>query len=416
MRTISYWLSLLMIFTVPFATIIEIPGLGTMSRFTGFLAAGFWLLTVLVTGKFRKFGPFHILIFLFFLWNAVASIWSVDLDGALSRTFTYAQMAILSLIIWDVYDSPAAIKAGFQAYVLGLAVPIGSTIASYLASRQTEFATYGRYSAAGSDYNTTAILLATGIPLAWYLTAAAREGRFAKLQRVVNYAYIPLITFAMILTATRFAFLMAVPSFIFGLSTLTRVKTRYRVLIFVLLSVAIVSLGSKIPTANLQRLGTIDDELSSGDLNERAELWSLGIGFWLDHPIIGIGTAGYEKAVEPIYGRTRAVHNSFIAVLAELGTIGFLLFGVILANAVYLAWRFPNKLETWFWLTALCSWTLGNLALTWIYSKPTWIMLTLLATSAAQVHQAHQSTQNIPVIKQIWDHVGTSTTLEPQAP
>lgn len=390
MRTIAYWLSLAMIFTVPWATFVVLPGVGTLSRFMGLVAAAFWLATVLVTGRLRKLGPFMVLIFMFILWNIAAGIWSVDPDRALTRNFTYVQIGLLTLIIWDLYTTSTTIKAGLQAYVLGLAIPAGSTIASYIASAQTEFATYGRYSSTGSDTNTTAILLATGIPLAWYLAASVGKGRFSGLQRIVNYIYIPIISFAMVLTATRFALIMTFPAFIFGISTLGQLRLGYRILIFIFIATALLTLGSRIPQANLQRLGTIDDEISGGDLNDRTELWGHGINFWLEQPIIGIGTGGYDKSVEPFYGRSRAVHNSFIAVLAELGIVGIVIFGAILANTLYFAWRLPNSLEKWFWFTVLLSWTLGNMALTWIYSKPTWILFTLLAASASLVIKSRE--------------------------
>jgi O-antigen ligase len=286
-------------------------------------------------------------------------------------------------MLWDLYTTRTAIEAGLQAYVLGLTVPIVSTIASFIASTNTEYALYGRYSAPGNNANTTGILLAIGLPLAWYLAASAGESKTAQALRLVNYAYIPAITFTIILTGTRFALIMSLPAFLFGLGTLKGLKTVSRILIFVLLLAAVFALGPIIPEAIFARLGTIDDEIQGGDLNDRTELWKTGLDLWLEHPILGLGSAGYNTSVETIYGRPRSVHNSFIAVLAELGIIGLGLFGIVLVTAVSLAWRHQRTLDAWFWLTVLATWGLGNLALTWTYSKPTWLLLTLLAVSAS---------------------------------
>ncbi len=395
MRTVSYWLLLMMILMIPWANFLTLPGLGTASRSMGILAGVFWLFTVLVTGKIRRISPFHLLVILFFLWNTVSLLWSRDPDSTVSQAITYIQMAIFSLMLWDLCTTRAAIKAGLQAYVLGLTVPIASTVTNFIANVGTEYALYGRYSSSGNNTNTTAILLAIGLPLAWYLAASVGEGKIGQMQRLVNYIYIPAITFTIILTATRFAVIMSVPAFLFGLGTLTKLKPISRILIFVVLIAATVTLDFKIPQTSLQRLGTIDDEVRGGDLNDRTELWSRGFDIWLEHPILGVGSAGFDSAVAPIYGRPRAAHNSFVAISAELGIIGLGLFGLILVTAVLMAWGHPTKLDALFWLTVLITWGLGNLALTWTYSKPTWLLLTLLAASASLSPQPDNSGSHV---------------------
>ena len=395
MRTVSYWLLLIMILMIPWANFFTLPGLGTAGRSMGIFAGVFWLFTFLVTGKIRKIGLFHVFIFLFFLWNAISMLWSIDPNRTLVQVFTYVQMTVFCLMLWDLCTTPAAIKAGLQAYVLGLTVPIASTVANFIANTGTEYALYGRYSLAGNNPNTTGILLALGIPLAWYLAASAGGGKVARLLRVVNYAYIPAITFAMILTATRFAVIMSLPAFIFGLWTFSELKPVSRILIFVALMAALLTLGSKVPQASLQRLSTINEEIQEGNLNDRTELWKVGVDIWLEHPILGIGSAGYNTAVVPIYGRPRSVHNSFIAISAELGIIGLGLFGIILVTAVFQARCQPTRLDAWFWLTVLITWGLGNLALTWTYNKPTWLLLSLLAASASLSRQHDKSGSRI---------------------
>lgn len=361
---------------------LVIPGLGSASRVVGILAGTFWLLSVLFKGKVRKLTLFHGCSFLFVLWNAASILWTIDPGRTLIQIITYAQMALLSFMIWDLYTTPSAIRAALQAYVIGLTVPIVSTITHFVSSIGTDYALYGRYSASGSNSNTTGILLAMGLPLAWYLAVSVGKGKVGQVQRLVNYAYIPIIIFTIILTATRFAIIMSLPAFIFGLGTFGKLRPGLRVSMFTILAAGLLTLGSLIPSASFQRLGTIDDELQRGDLNDRSELWLLGIDIWLEHPLIGIGSAAYDTAVAPIYGRKRAVHNSFIAVAAELGIVGIGLFGIILVIAVLQALSHPSRWDARFWLTVLAVWALGNFALTWVYAKPTWLMLSLIVASA----------------------------------
>jgi O-antigen ligase len=369
------------------------------------------------TGKIRKIGLFHVFLFLFFLWNGISILWSIDVDSTLIQIITFAQMAIFCLMLWDLCTTRPAIRAVLQAYVLGLAILIVSTVADFIASIGTDFALYGRYSASGNNANTTGIYLAMGLPMAWYLAMSAGKGKIMLMLRLVNYVYIPVIMFTIILTATRFAVIMSLPAFLFGLGTLNKLKPISRILIFVFLTAAVVQLSSMIPQASLQRLGTMDDEFQKGDFNDRTELWERGIDIWHDHPILGVGSGGYNEAVAPIYGRPRSVHNSFIAILAELGIIGMGLFGLILVTAIFQAWRHPTILDAWFWLTVLITWGLGNLALTWTYSKPTWLLLSLLAASASLYRQSDMSS---PYVEPSYGNTATipvpllSTTQAPR--
>jgi O-antigen ligase len=117
-------------------------------------------------------------------------------------------------------------------------------------------------------------------------------------------------------------------------------------------------------------------------LTGRSGFWKNALELWIEHPIGGIGGAAYDSAVYSLYGRPRSVHNTFIAVLAELGLVGFSLVILILGWAIcYL--RKHTSQEFHFWLAVSCAWLIANMALTWIHNQPTWFFLTLLVSSAA---------------------------------
>ena len=84
MRRVAFWLSLIPIFTMPWEAIIVFPGVGTITRSLGMLLTGFWLLTVLVTARFRRLEPVHGIILLFFLWGFVSFFWTMDPDRTLA--------------------------------------------------------------------------------------------------------------------------------------------------------------------------------------------------------------------------------------------------------------------------------------------------------------------------------------------
>ncbi len=72
MRKIAFALTLFFIFTIPWEAMIQLRGLGTMSKFVGFGAAAFWLATIILTGRIRRPTLFHFIVTLFVIWNAVS--------------------------------------------------------------------------------------------------------------------------------------------------------------------------------------------------------------------------------------------------------------------------------------------------------------------------------------------------------
>ena len=379
MRALTYWLSLVMIFMMPWEGVVVLPGLGTASRLMGLLVAGLWLFTIIVTGKVRKPIPVYLFIFLYFMWNMLSILWTVDVDETLIRVVALARMAGLALIILDLYDTPTAVRSGLQAYLLGLFVPAGSVITNFLNGSQS---TFGRYSASGDNANTTSILLAFGVPLAWYLAISIDSDKRWRVLKMINYAYIPLGIGAIVLTATRFALVMTFPAIIFGLVTLTRLSAVQRGLIFVLLTITLWTLPTYIPQSSFERLATAGESISSGNLNGRVAIWQEGFEVWLQHPFIGIGTAAFESIVPS----GRAAHNSFLAILTETGVLGLLLFSMILYLAVVHAQRMP-RWDAWFWLTLLVVWGLGNMVLTWSHTKSSWLFFSLLFTHVNLFHR-----------------------------
>ena len=405
MRTVTYWLSLIMIFMVPWEGIAALPGFGSASRLLGLAVAASWLFLIIIKGEFRKITAFHVFVFLFFLWNAITIFWSLYPDYSSKRIITYVRMAGLILIIWELYDTQDALRAGMQAFVLGAFSPVVSILYNFLIGNLHGF---NRYSAAGRDTNTTGFILAFAIPLAVYLIASPSTSKVAKLLKLANFAYIPAAAFAIALTGTRFAMIMTLPSIIFIMIALSRLHLIWRILIFVLLSGAVLYLPSIVPESTIMRLSTADDEIISGDLNGRIGIWKNGLDMWSRQPIIGIGSGAFPRSVLPIYGRIRSMHNSFMSVLVETGLIGFALFISILVIAVYKI-RFLPRFETIFWVTILSVRGLGNMVMTWEHTSSTWLLLSLIIGAAHVSRQ--QGALRSPTI-----HSNKPTTAIPHSP
>jgi O-antigen ligase len=375
MRTLAFWLSLVLIFMIPWENMVVVSSLGTISRGAGLLMAAFWGATVVVTGRFRKPRPFHATVFLFMLWSTVSVFWSVDVDMTIIRLLTYFQLLGFVLILWDLYTTPAALKAGLQAYVLGAYVSIGSVVINYHTGVSSN---PGRYTATGFNETYVALILALGIPVAWHLATSESDSKKTHLLRLVNYAYIPAATLAILLTATRGALIAAFPAFFFVFASFIRLKLFQRVLLFATLIGALVALQPLIPQKSLDRLGTTGTSIAEGDFGERGPVWREGIAIFEEHPLLGVGGGAFRVAAT---GTRHSAHNTYLSVLVEVGIIGFGLFAIILAMAVYHAWHQP-KWDSRFWLTVLIVWAVGVVTIALENRKAIWLFLSLVVVSA----------------------------------
>ena len=132
MRRLAFWLSLGLIFVIPWENSVDVGSLGTVGRGVGMLAAVVWVASVVLAGRSRRLHEFHAVFFFFVTWNVASVVWSQDVNATLDRIVTYAQLFVLALIVWDLYETAEALEPGLQAYVLGALVSVGSIVYNYL--------------------------------------------------------------------------------------------------------------------------------------------------------------------------------------------------------------------------------------------------------------------------------------------
>ncbi len=382
MRTITYFLSLILIFMIPWEDSITIGSVGSLARLIGLATAACWVFTVLLEGKFRKPHPFHLAVFLFFLWNLASAFWSLGIGETETRIKTYAQLAVLVLLLWDVYAAPATLQAGLQAYVLGAWVAVASTISNYIAGNEFRVYSGGRYSADSVNPGDLVLLLAIGLPIAWHLAASVSNGKDYKALRLVNFAYIPAALFGIALTGSRLSLFTAVPAILYIVVEAIRLNLAARIMIFVALLGAILIMRFYLPQTSIDRLATTGMSTAAFDFGGRAVLWREAIAEFSAHPIIGVGSGAFRSVNE----LGSAAHNTFLSVLADLGIVGFVLFVAILVIVGYQAVNQP-KTYAGLWSTVLVIWVLGASAQTWEQRKPTWLILSFVIISASMFFQ-----------------------------
>jgi O-antigen ligase len=375
MNNIAFWVSLAYILTIPGEVLVEDPVWGSASRIAGLILALVWVAVSLVSKKIRRPVLFHGAVLLFVLWNGISVFWSADEIRSAQHFATWFQLLIMAYVLWDIYTTRARILAGLQAYIVGCYVIIGSAILNFI-SNTTYY--YGRFSAQNTNPDDLGIILAIGIPVAWYLAASRDVGTMARLRKAIDYAFLPLAMFAIALSSTRTALAATIPGIAFGLISLTRVKLPVRMTIFVLLLFALFKLYSVVPQLSVDRLSTTASELAGGDLNGRISLWRQGLTAFTEHPFLGVGSDMYRWT--NVEGKV--AHNSFISVLVENGIFGLLFYGAILLIVTVCALAQPSW-ERGLWISVLMTWLIGASALTWEFKKPTWLFFSLIVAASS---------------------------------
>lgn len=372
---------LLFIFFLPWERLANLESLGTISRVVGVLLAGLWVFRLARDG-IRRPQVLHALTFLFFLLNFASILWTVDGEETASRSFSYLSVTIMMVIFWDVLRDMRSIRQAFQALVLGGLMPSYTVVKNYLLAQALQ---WGRYTTGADNENTTAYTLAITIPFAIYLIlrplVAEQETNLQALVRrglwLLNLLYVPFCLYAIALTGTRFAMIMMFPLAAYLLYSLLQTRPAVGFSMGLVGVATLVVLPQILPMEIVERLASTGNEISSGDLNGRLLMWKIAAQTFADHPILGTGGATSKHASIPYIGYAFSTHNSFLAILAELGVVGMSLATAIMFVVVRYAWFMP-RWDANFWLMVLSMWFLGNLPLTNFHNKPTWLIFGLI--------------------------------------
>ena len=125
------------------------------------------------------------------------------MDETQMRVITYVQLGILSWMLWDLYTTPKALRSALQAYILGAFIAIGGTFYNFVSGQVIGLYSGSRFSGVGMNANDLALILILGLPVAWYLMNTNDEENKIGIRWFVNFAYILLAIFAILLTASR---------------------------------------------------------------------------------------------------------------------------------------------------------------------------------------------------------------------
>lgn len=373
MRTAVYRLMLVMVFTLPWEGVLDVPGAGSLTRFLGLLVAATWVVAVVWTGQIREPHLAHVFGLLFVLWNACSLIWTTDGPATQERVLTYVQLLGLTLVLWDTVTTMAAVTKTLLAYLAGCYVSAVSMLVNYVVlgagSQPSTRVTVGDF-----HPNDVAMIVALGVPVAAYLIVTPGTDRWRHVRLMIGAAYIPIAGFAVLITGSRTGLAALIPGIVFLGYRLARRRPSVAIGTLTALAVVAVVVFPFAPPTVRARLAGTEEAIASGDLNDRGAVWAEAIRLIVDHPVLGVGAGAFRGAA---VGVNKVGHNFALSLLAEVGIIGFALFLGMLVAALLCLRKMPSGLRG-MWLSLFSAWMLAALLHNWEYRKQSWFFIGLM--------------------------------------
>jgi putative inorganic carbon (HCO3(-)) transporter len=280
-------------------------------------------------------------------WALVSTLWAVDVGWAAREAGRYALVVGLVLIVFSGIREAKHVRWVLWAYLAGAAVTVLAGLAYGPPPEAAESYT-GRLSGGISDPNE---LAATIVPAFAFSAFAACSTTGA--MRWLAGACTGFFSIALFLTGSRGGLVGLAVVLLAGLVLAGRARRQFAAITAIVVLVGIFYYAFAAPPNARARI----TEFTAGGGTGRADIWSIGTEMVADHPLIGVG-AGNFRSIEPRYfsetlnlpnsafvvDGSPVAHNTYLEVMAELGIVGFFIFGAVVVGALVQAWRAVTSL------------------------------------------------------------------------
>lgn len=372
MRRAAWSLLLLFVFAIPWEYSLDLGApWGNAARIVGLVLLLVIVPAILQAGKIRRPALLQWIVLALFLWLCISAFWSIDPRATALRLPGYVQEMMIVWLVWELAENETDLRQLLQAYMAGACVLAVLTVANFAALALPEQA---RFAPQGQDPNDVARYLVLALPIAAWLAEEAPDW----VNRSLAIGYIAAGSFAILLTASRGGFLAAALSLIGCAVLLFRRHARMGMGALLVALSFVCALWLIVPRETFLRLGSIPEQLLSGDLNQRWNIWAAGWHAFVRAPIAGWGAGSFVLAAG--LAPMDTAHNTALAIATEGGLIG-MVFAVAILVVSLLALR---KLEGSVRIalgTAFVAWLFLSLVSNVQDSRTTWLLLALIAVA-----------------------------------
>jgi O-antigen ligase len=317
-----------------------------------------------------------LMLLILLIWSFSSVLWASDTSFAVQRSITF--LGVLLLFIMVAVFKDRQLK---RLWLVGIFMGVVSIIVSVI----TTGGTIGRFTAASEDPNEFAGLI---LILAAFLSYGEVYWRLGFLRWILVAVLLLGALFSQ--SRTGLIALAAAPlaSAIFLTFSGTRVlaKTLLPYALLVITVAGVFTAWPELTAPLVERYSTLSDYQSADTWAGRLGIWEGGLQMVAQHPLLGVG-AGNFAILSPDYSFAAAnlnflrpngavAHNMFLSMLAELGAIGLVLFIMVLAKGIKIAYVISREtsLGTACFVSLFIYFVMGS-TLSWEYSKLPYLLL-----------------------------------------
>lgn len=301
----------------------------------------------IVVGRARFRLPFPVWLFAaFLLWALLASFASPYPDIARTQLIESSKLLVIMIVVVNALRTQGQLRF-FLLFVLGCFIlfPIRGALVNYMAG----YTVFGRalwnYIYANPNDLAALCLLALGVALATWMSTRSR----AFIRFCAGIASVLLLV-VILLSQSRGAFLgLAIAMLVLIVKSLKISPRRTFCLIAIFLIVAF-----SVPESVWDRLygiraltstTTIHEADGEGSAAQRFEIQKVGWNIFLDHSVFGVGLGAYplvNASYAPELGQ-KSAHNTYLALAAEVGLPGLLLWCALVGSVLCFAYRAQKR-------------------------------------------------------------------------
>jgi O-antigen ligase len=372
MRKAAWGLLLLFVFAIPWEYSLDLgEPIGNIARVAGLVLLVVAIPAVLQAGRVRTPGALQWVVLAFYLWFCCTYFWTIEPVATLDKMRANFQVMMVVWLVWEFAESPGDLRWLLRAFVAGSWVLAALTLIDF-GSAEAIAVEHIRFAAYGQDPNDVARYLDIGFPLAALLLTSERRWP----ARLLAAGYLPLGLVAVLLTASRGGFVAALVALAGCGVLLFRRHARTALGAGFALPVLAAGLWFAVPHETFARLATIPEQIGSGDLNERMNIWSAGWHAFVQAPLLGTGAGSFVSAagLAPI----DTAHNTVLAIVVSGGLCALFLAVAIVALAVRSVFETYGSLRVAL-ATALLVWGITAMVATVEESRTTWLLMALIA-------------------------------------
>lgn len=282
----------------------------------------------------------------FVAWMALSVPGALWPGGAFATFVNFVKTALIFLVL------VTAVRSARDVERLMLVYFIGAVIFAVVVLARTEF----QLSAEGRmerlyfyDSNDFATYALTALPLGFYFAASARR----RLRRWAAWAGIAMLAVGFIWSGSRGGFLAFMAVIAYFLLRYTTVRRTWRWSAVAVIGLLVTATAGDIYWTRISTVLHPTEDYNLTSEQGRLQIWRRGIGYTIQHPVLGVGAGNFPRAegtISPLVERKPSgrglkwgpPHNSYVQVVAELGVPGLLIFGAFLVRVFRALGRLPT--------------------------------------------------------------------------